>query len=319
MNKRANRRAFFVCAAICVMYISIVTKLPERFGTARIAEHPGTTAQALSLAMHEEVPDSSRQQPPTTPVRPAETSPATAPPASVMEVPAKEPVREISVKTGISKGSENGSLIEPGLLVSVPLVVFAIRERMVERDGLIFTRKDGHNSGIWKKPLEILRDKDEEGLKNISRTIGKKQILDFLKKEGITVGKELEEEDILLGRGYRVDRTRLIALYDSHVPQEYNGLFPFTARGTGVYRGKEGFELKKVRDEQPVQQVREDESWLMPNLMDQPIKAALEKVIVHSSKIRIYGNGTVAGQTPKPFERVRGEVECVIYGRTYKQ
>jgi hypothetical protein len=307
MNKRANRRAFFVCAAICLMYLSIITNLPERFGAARIAGYPGTAPQTLSFAVQEDESDASRQQP---------RSPAQ--PAATADKQEKMHVREVPAKTAVTGGSENSALIEPGFLVSIPLVVFAIRERMVERDGLIFTKKDGYNNGTWKKPLEILKDKDAEGLKNIARAIGKKQILDFLKKEGITVSKELDEEDIILGKGFTMDKTRLLALYDSHVPEEYKGLFPFTMGGTGIYKGKEGFELKKGRDEQPVQQAKEEEGWLMPNLIELPLKTALSKVTVHSSKVRIYGSGTVTDQMPKPFERVQGEVACIIYGRTHK-
>jgi hypothetical protein len=63
---------------------------------------------------------------------------------------------------------------------------------------------------------------------------------------------------------------------------------------------------------------KDEQEWLMPNLINLPSKLALEKLITHTSKIKIMGSGNIAEQYPRPFERIRGEAECVIYGRTYK-
>ncbi len=59
--------------------------------------------------------------------------------------------------------------------------------------------------------------------------------------------------------------------------------------------------------------------WMMPNLTSLPIKVAVEKLSTHTSRIKVYGNGYVMSQTPKPLERLKGEWECTIQGRTQSQ
>jgi hypothetical protein len=54
----------------------------------------------------------------------------------------------------------------------------------------------------------------------------------------------------------------------------------------------------------------------MPNLVNLSMRDAIEKLALHTSKIKVYGSGSVVEQNPKAFERTRGETECVIYGRT---
>jgi hypothetical protein len=46
------------------------------------------------------------------------------------------------------------------------------------------------------------------------------------------------------------------------------------------------------------------------------MRIALERLAAHTTKIRIYGSGTVSEQSPRPFERTTGETECSVYGRT---
>jgi exo-beta-1,3-glucanase (GH17 family) len=55
---------------------------------------------------------------------------------------------------------------------------------------------------------------------------------------------------------------------------------------------------------------------MVPNLINLSVRAAIEKLASHTSKIKVYGNGNVVEQSPRAFERTRGETECTIYGRT---
>jgi hypothetical protein len=310
MNKRANRRAFFVCAAICLIYVSMLARLPERFGAGRVSEVPEATSEHMSLSVPAETPGHPEVQRVSS-TGEAEQNPSTNVQAQIVETTQRDTDRPVQIE-------QNETLFEPTLFIALPIVIFAIRQGIIDREGLIFTRQDGYNKVSWKKPLEILKDKDEEGLKNISRTIGKKSVLDFLKKEGITITKDLDVERIMLGRGYKVERAKLIALYDSQVPEDYRTFFPFRLQGMSMFRGKEGFELRKIKDELPVQHPVKETEWVMPNLLDLPVKAALEKLTIHTAKIKIFGSGAVADQLPKPSEKVQGEMECTIYGRTYK-
>jgi hypothetical protein len=54
----------------------------------------------------------------------------------------------------------------------------------------------------------------------------------------------------------------------------------------------------------------------MPNLANLPIRSAIEKLSTHTSHIKINGSGIVMNQFPRAFERLKGEPECVILGRT---
>lgn len=310
MNKRANRRAFFVCAAICLMYTSMLVKLPGKLGAERVLDVPATTSKQMGLSMAAETSELPEVQR-ASPAGGAKQDPPTSTQTQIVETAQRDTGHSVQI-------DQNELLLEPGLFIAPPIVIFAVRQGLIDREGLIFTRKDGYNKVSWKKPLEILKDKDEEGLKNISRTIGKKSILDFLKKEGITISKDLDVKEIMLGRGYKVERAKLTALYDNQVPEDYRALFPFRLRGMSICMGEEGFELRKAKDELPVQQTVEETEWVMPNLLDQPVKAALEKLTVRTAKIKIYGSGTVTDQLPKPFEKVQGDMGCTIYGRTYK-
>jgi hypothetical protein len=56
----------------------------------------------------------------------------------------------------------------------------------------------------------------------------------------------------------------------------------------------------------------------MPNLANLPMKTALEKLALKTSRVKIYGSGVVMDQNPKAFEKVKGEAPCAIYGRSYK-
>jgi hypothetical protein len=49
------------------------------------------------------------------------------------------------------------------------------------------------------------------------------------------------------------------------------------------------------------------------------VRAAVEKLAAHTSQIRIYGNGVIVSQSPRAFERLRGEAECSVQGRLYSE
>ena len=60
---------------------------------------------------------------------------------------------------------------------------------------------------------------------------------------------------------------------------------------------------------------KEDEEWRMPNLAGLPIKLAIDNLAAHTARIKVHGSGVVVDQHPKPFERLKGNPECAIYGR----
>jgi hypothetical protein len=343
MNKKAKRRAFFICATIFVMYVMAGLGLPEKFSMKRIVQKDHE--KPVNMSMYAQKPAVMPAEPSATPVaapvlvasvRPVVNVPPQAPaaiPPPVLAykpgvanahttipltapkpvVPPKEPVYDAT-----SAFMRAEAFAAPSLFIAVPIVCHAIREGLIEKDGLIFIKKDEYNNPRWKKTLDILKDKDEEGLRSISKAIGKKQIIDFLKKEGITQKQEIPMEDIILGKGYGVEKKRLLSLYDKHVRTDYPGLFPFSLEGVGIVRNKNGFEFQDKRDFAKESRGKEDTEWMVPNLTNLTIKDAFEKLSTHSAKIKIYGSGSVVDQNPKPFQRIRGETECIIYGRTYR-
>jgi hypothetical protein len=316
MNKKANRRAFFVCFVFCLMYVSVVVRLPERLNISRVAEEPKVSSHLQDMNMSvpravsgapeapqpvSTVPEVSKEPPPQELTPPAAANPAPSTPAKHTIV------------------HDDGS-IEPNLFIAVPIVCHAIKEGQIEKEGLISAKKGEYNSGTWKKPLDIIKDKDEEGLRNISRTIGKPRLVEFLKRAGITFTRDMTPEEIMGGNGYRVEKTVLLALYRACASTEFDTVFPFTLDGLGVTRDGEGFALKKVRHGEGIRtHAREEGEWVMPNLTNLTMRAALEKLTKNTPRIRVHGSGTVTDQQPKPFERLRGETECILYGRTQGQ
>jgi hypothetical protein len=306
MNKKANRRAFFVCMFICLMYVSVIMHLPEKMSFRRVSNDQKIAPANMNMYMQE---NKGQAIPEIAPVGAAQA-----------EQTAQEERTELPVvNKKMSYPVPGDDCIEPALFMSLPLVCFAIKERLIEKEGLIPAGKVSCNAVKWKKPIDILYDKDEEGLKNISRTIGAKHALAFLKQEGILLKEGLSVEEIMLGRGYVVEKKKLLALYKNVISGEYGNLFPYTVNGIGIVRRDGNFEFTAMRDKAKKQHVSVDEEWLMPNLMNLPIKIALDKLTTHTAKIRIHGSGVVAEQSPKPFERTSGEAECIIYGKTQKQ
>ena len=295
MNKKANRRAFFVCILICLMYLSVAMKVPERVNFKRVLH--GQRKMPASMTIY------------------TERNRDVAGSETVKEkVPQKTEVRA-SGKGAIGPATSD-TQIEPSFFISVPLVCLAIKAKLIEKDGLISAGKSGYNSISWKSPVDILNDRDEEGLRNISKTIDTKQVLFLLKKEGIVLEKGLTAEEIMLGKGYFIEKKKLLSLYDNSVSAEYDRLFPFVLDGTGITKQNGSFVFVAMKGYEKKQSAREGEEWQMPNLVNLPMRVALEKLAAHTTKIRIYGSGTVSEQSPKPLERATGETECVIYGRT---
>jgi hypothetical protein len=280
MNKRANRRAFFICTVICLMYFSLAIRLPEKLSAKRISEGQGTMPGSMNLSIPKSTP------------QPAHATPNVA---------------------------QDESFIEPSFFISIPIVCSAIKEGLIEKEGLIFIKKGDDNNISCKKPIDILKDRDEEGLKSISKIIGKKYSLDFLKKEGVTYKKESDMDDTLLGKGFALEKQKLLSLYNTYVPEDYDKLFPFVVNGIGIVRSKNSFEFINAKDNTKVYHGKEDTEWLMPNLLNLPMRSAIEKLTIHTSKVKIYGSGNVTEQYPRPFERIQGETECIIYGGTHNQ
>lgn len=280
MNKRANQKAFFICVLIGLMYVSVAMKLPDRFTIGRTSEPQNAASTSMSVSI-------------------PKPAPANIPAPSNLQK--AEPV------------------IEPSYFVAIPIVCFAIREGLIEKEGLIFIKKETQDSAYCKKPMDILKEKDEDGLKSIAKIIGKKQLISFFKKEGVTLREELGPQDVILGNGYVIEKNIILAMYNRNVPEDYNALFPYTIHTTEVRRINDRFEFRHVPDTVRTRPDSNQNEWVMPSLINLPMKTALEKLAPHTSKIKIHGSGLVVEQQPKAFEKMKSETECIIHGRPYRQ
>jgi hypothetical protein len=334
MNKKAKKRAFFICAAIFVLYIAVGLGLTEKLSKERIASAGGLVLKDMNLssipkasALEESLPATtptpralSTPKPP--PITPAPKPPATEAPKSRVPEP-EHPVTRAAQPAPPAEQAlapplafmRDGSKAEPSLFISVPVICYAIKAGLIEKEGLISVRKEGYNTLTWKKPLDILIDKDEEGLRSLSKAIGKKQILGFLEKEGITHVQENGTGDIILGKGYGVEKAKLIGLYNKYVSEDYRRILPYTVDGVGITKGRNGFEFIRSKDVQKEHHDKGAEEWMMPNLVNLTLREALEKLSNRTSRIKIFGSGNVTDQQPRPFQKVNEETECIIYGR----
>ncbi|MCX8109741.1 MAG: hypothetical protein N3D15_00620 [Syntrophorhabdaceae bacterium] len=290
MNKRAKRKAFFICLTICIMYISLAINITERIKMARVSEAVINTQKDMTLSMP--VPQTKKQQDKE---------------SINNRIKEAQPEQE---KTAVIKKDDDH--IEPLFFISIPIVCYAIKKGILEKDTLIPC-----SNNTWKKPLQILQDRDEEGLRNLSKLIGRKDISDFLKREDIEHKEDINAENLLSGKGYVVNKARLSTIYEMHVGDGYDTLFPITLNDMIIRRTDKGFELvrSKSRMVEDRKEVRTEKEWIMPDLTNYSMRRALEKLNVNTGKIRIIGMGTVYDQSPKPHERVMGEVECILYGR----
>jgi hypothetical protein len=282
MNKQAIRKAFFVCASIGLVYGALAFNVQDRFSMKRTYE----------------------------------TSVKKAPKSLNVAVPGAE--REPSQQAPVIAGSNPS--IEPSLLIAVPIIAYSIKEGLIEKDGMVLVKKTEDPSSVYlKKPLDILMDKDREGLKTLSRIIGKKNMEAFLTREGVKLPDSSLPFDTLAGTGYSVDRQVLAALYNKYVGDGFDPLMPFVAGGFEVSRKGGRFEIGRTREEKRSQAGQESAAWTMPNLSGLSMRAALDRISTKGHLIRIHGSGIVVDQYPKPQERVAKETGCILYGRTYQK
>ncbi len=301
MNKKAKRKAFFICLAICLMYISLTVKITERFNMTRISQ-ANYHIQPSGIVLPDNGEDTKKSQ--TAEIQSNKDIKET-------ESATKETLKEIEAdKTVVLKRDDDH--IEPMFFMSVPIVCHLIKNKVLEQDVLIPSR-----GNTWKKPIQILQDKDTEGLKNISRIVDRKDIVDLLKKEGIELKDQISTEDLIIGKGYLVNKARFKNIYEAHVGDGYDMLFPISLNNMMIKKTDKGFEFIHTRHS--ISYNRNDnkaeKEWVMPNLSKIPMRTALEKINVNTSKIKIIGMGNVYDQYPKPQEIVKGEVECILYGR----
>jgi hypothetical protein len=317
MNKKSKRRAFFVFAVICLLYVVVGSGLPDKMSMTRISDEKQGSSKGMVLPLpnttvvEQVLPSEGAPSCTTVPEavteRAEDVKAPIAPDANAPAANAQSPDAQ-SVTAGKSG-------IEPSLLISVPIVCYAIREGWLEKESLIFGKKDVYNSVGWRKPIEILKDRDEQGIRNILNTIGEKRMLEFARKEGFGLKAGLRAEDLILGRGYTLEKDRLVSLYDRYVSSTCDELFPFSVGQMGIAKVRSGFVLTSGKEHTGDENRAQQEEWMMPNLANLPIRSAIEKLSTHTSRIRILGNGQVTSQSPRPFERLKGEQECVIQGR----
>ncbi|MCX7856791.1 MAG: hypothetical protein N2513_02230 [Deltaproteobacteria bacterium] len=181
------------------------------------------------------------------------------------------------------------------------LVFAAIKEGQIDEDYLILVRRGDNIS--WKKPLEIIRDKDREGFESLSRLMGKTYLTKFLEKEGVNIPKDLGVEAIFQGKGYVLELEKLNELKKKYVPEKYSHLL---LSNNVITEGKKDY-AEEPRDN--------NSSWIMPDLRGYTMRDAVLRLSAYTRFIRIEGFGEVEDQEPKPNERLRGEIECVLRGR----
>jgi hypothetical protein len=312
MNKATNRRALAVVLVICLLYVSVAFRIPEKLSMKRIAVKSHGLSHGLNLQGSIEPNRAEARSPAPTGASVPEASPASV--ATPVRTPANVDGPKASESAFGAISGKGNSWVEPRFFISIPITCYAIREGWVDREALIFSRKDGQNS-IWLKPLDILKQQDESGIRHLVGIIGKNRIKEFLRREGVDLREDLSPEDSMLGRGYVIEKKKLLSLYDRFVPEECNDLFPLVLAQGGVLRGRGGFQFVSSADAARTRAEKEDEEWRMPNLAGLPIKLAIDNLAAHTSRIKVHGSGFVVDQHPKPFERLKGDPECAIYGR----
>jgi hypothetical protein len=283
MNKQAIRKAFIVCTLIGLMYAGIAFNVQDRFSMKRTSGALAAKApRSLSVAAPQ---------------------------------PKSDPLpRKRSLIADTTTG------FEPAFLIAPPIIAHAIQEGLVEKDGMIVVQKnDEDSSSIYlKKPLDILKDKDKDGLKALSHIIGKKNIEVFLTKQGIKIPDRSLSVDTITGIGYSIDRNLLVHMYDQYVGEGFASLMPYASGGFEVSRKNNGYQINAVRNEKHPENAGINSSFSMPDLSGLSMKAALDK-ISPKAEVKIYGSGIIVDQFPKPRERVEKETRCILYGRSYQK
>lgn len=321
MNKKSKRRAFFVYVIISLLYVFVGSGLPEKMSMTRISDEHVTPSKGMVLPLpNSNVVDQvlpPEGAPSLTSVPEAATGTAEdvrAPGTTNVTAPSAEAQSPDAQSVA---GGKSG--IEPSLLISIPIVCYAMKQGWVEKESLIFGKKDAYNNVGWRKPIEILKDHDEQGIRNILNTIGEKRVLEFMKKEGLGLKGGLTPEDVMLGKGYTVERGQLVSLYNRYVSNTCDEIFPFFVKQAGIAKGSSGFLLTGGKDTGKEGSKVAQEEWMMPNLANLPIRTAVEKLSIHTARIKVIGNGQVMNQFPRAFERLKGEQECIVQGRSQQE
>lgn len=309
MNKKANKRAFFVCIFICLMYVSVVVPLPGKMDFRRISNDQNIESTDMGIYVQNKNEHILKEM--------ASVSAARAMQPEQREQPEQRKIPSVNEETDYAVNKNDS--IEPSLFISLPLVCLAIKEKKIDKNSLIMSGMDKQNVPQWKKPVDILSDKDEEGLKNISKKIGDKDLYAFLKTAGISLKEELSAEAIMLGKGFVVEKKKLLLLYNNIVSDDYKDLFPFIIDRIMIDGRAGNFEFVYTKRKDRKKDKIVQNEWVMPNVTKLPIRIALDKLTVHTAKIKVYGSGIVVEQFPRPFEKIIGETECIIYGKIEKQ
>lgn len=299
MNKPAVRKAFIVCATIGIVYTGIAFDVQDKFSMRRThSEKKGP--QGLNLI-------------------PAKTevkiiSPGSADSKKFAIAPSKAQRAPLPVITG------DASSFEPSFLIAVPIIAYSFREEFIEEDGMIFVTNANDPASIYlKKPLDILKEKDMEGLKSLARMIGKKNIDSFLRKEGVVLPDKSLGIDTIAGIGYSIDKNLLLNLYRKYVGEGFDPLLPYAVAGFEISKKNGSFQLTTIKSNKYPQAVKENSALAMPDLTGLSMKKALDTIAVKVGSVKIHGSGTIIDQFPKPNEKVGKDTLCVLYGRTYQR
>lgn len=301
MNKKAKRRAFFICLAICLMNLSLALKITDRFNIKRIDENVSHRTNDLSI-MSSKIQEEKQEK-------------------KIVEEEQKGDKKEVqnleaTEKKVFFKNMENE--VEPLFFITIPILCHMIKNKVLEQELLIPS-----SNNAWKKPFQIIRDRDREGIKNLSSLIGKGALIRFLKNEGIRYPDDSNAEALLAGIGYTLDKERLIEIFDKNVDKSWDDLFPFVVDKLAVVKTENGFKLvdpKKLaftdKNFTDKKEIKKDTQWTMPDFTGLPLRNAIERLNTKTARIRVFGSGFIIDQHPKPNEIVKIDDECILYGRT---
>ena len=79
-----------------------------------------------------------------------------------------------------------------------------------------------------------------------------------------------------------MEKEKLLSLYSKYVSEDFQCLFPFAMNGVAVVKTKQGFEFSRVREGQGIDRAKaEDQEWMVPNLINLSVRAAIEKLASH--------------------------------------
>lgn len=305
MNKGAKRRAFFVTLFLCVIYLFVFMKWQDKIGIGRTAAVASPVAQNMSLGHG------------VSGEKDEEHSEAIETKGDDEEKDAGKTPVVMPAKKQDNRDFQNPD--EPSLFIAVPLVVHALRQGWIEKEGLIPVSDPERCRTRWRKAEEILLDKDEAGLAKIGTMIGRKRLVEVLQQEGIKIDKQIPTDEIISGRGYSMEKEKVLALFTKHVTSDYDRLFPYTVRDKTITRTSAGFQFVQGRRAAHQKSEKDVHEWVVPDVVNMSVKSAIEKMAAHTAHVKVYGSGTITDQRPKAFERTKGEAEIILFGRAQKR